>query len=261
MAIFLAVLLLATCAPTPPPKTLQDGFGAYSARRFDEAEGIAGDFIAKHPDSPNLDEAYYLRGIARFTHGETSAAYGDLRVAVQRTVRADLKEKACRALGDIEFDESRWEAAQADYQQALAAEDPPGAAAATQQTGAGVVSYLDFRIGACLQAIGKWQDARSWFSRVITAKGGGDAALASRALARMDRTGFALQFGAYHDLANARQQSDQLRTGGVTPTINTDLREGQVIYLLQSGTYKTWQEAQAAQENVRGKYPLVTIVP
>jgi len=244
-------MVLGSCAPQPVERSLQDGFNSYSARQLDTAESIANAFITRHPDSPNIDQAYYLRGIARFTRGDRAGAFGDLRVAANRTTRPDLKSKAYRALGDIEFDDQHWSPAQGDYEQALAA----GAAGLPAATGA----YLEFHIGACLQALGQWDKARPYFARVITGKA--DAGLVDRAVSRLDLTNFQLQFGAFQDVANARDLASRLKADGVMPTISTDLHDGKPLYRVVAGSYKTWADANTAQDAMRSKQPVVAIVP
>ncbi len=71
----------------------------------------------------------------------------DLRAALSKTTRADVKGKSNRALGDIAYDREQWAEALKDYQGAVESgfAFPP----ATQ-------TYLDYRMGAVLQAQGQW---------------------------------------------------------------------------------------------------------
>ena len=246
-----AGLTLAGCTSEADRKSLQDGFAKYSAHQVEESEAIADKYIAANPAGENLDEAFYLRGLSRFTRDNRAGAAADLRQAEKISTRPDLKGKALRALGDIDFEQSRWSEAQTDYEKAL-----------TEGAGtfnAANITHLNYHIGACLQALGQWEKARPWFARAIAANG--DPTLTERARLRFDAGSFSLQFGAFHEVPRARELSDQLKAAGMTPSIATDYRDGQLIYIVRSGAYNTWTDATAARERVQARYPLVTIVP
>jgi tetratricopeptide (TPR) repeat protein len=249
-ALLLAAALLTACETKPAPgPTLADAAAKYSARQIDDAEAIASQYIAANPSGANLDEAYYLRGLCRFTRGSRPLAALDLQQALARTTRPDLKAKAHRALGDIEFETEQWSAAQADYDAALAAGtlDAP------------TVTLIKYRMAVALQSLGQWQKAQQWFSQAIA--GNPDPVTRERAVARMDATHFSLQFGAFRDAPNARDLLTQLQAAGITATIDSQLREGQLLYLVRSGNYATWTQAAAARDPFIAKYPLVTIIP
>jgi tetratricopeptide (TPR) repeat protein len=232
--------------------TLKEGFEKYNARQVEESEAIADKIIAANPNAPTVDEAYYLRGLSRMTRNNRVGAAADLKQAITRTQRNDLKSKAWRALGDLAYDQTRWDEAQKNYEQAIAA----GGVSPTVST------YVSFRIGASLQAQGDWSRAANWFGRVVA----GDVdpsqkELKDRALARMHATGYTLQFGAFIDAARARELVSQLKTGGIAASIIGDAREGQVLYLVQAGAFRTMADATQARDGISAKFPLVTIVP
>ncbi len=248
-----ACLMLTACDTSEMDRnSLRQGYTLYSQRKVDESEAVATKFIAANPDSPNLDEALYLRGISRLTRGggeaAKQAAADDLRLAIQKTTRPDLKAKAYRALGDIDFEGSRWELARSEYAQALPGMTTPKS-----------VTELSYRIGACLQAVGQWDKAPPWFQRAVAANG--DPELKDRALARMNAHSFALQFGAFQDGPKAAELGRQLQTAGITPAITSELREGKLLYLVRSGAYQTRVEADLARDRVLSRYPLAAVVP
>jgi tetratricopeptide (TPR) repeat protein len=247
--------LLLSCVTTEADKqALQQGFASYSGRNLDDAEAAASRFIAANPTSDNLDEAYYLRGVTRLTRGGSAnriTAAEDLRAAHEKTHRDDLKTKATRILhridGDTHFDAARWKEAREAYQQAL-----PGAAALD-------AVYFNYRIGACLQATGEWEGAEPFFKTVVSSNA--DPFLTERSIARMYARAFALQFGAFQDRPRAAELLAQLKTSNISAAVVTETREGRLLYIVRSGAYKTWPEADAARDKLQSKYPLVTIVP
>jgi tetratricopeptide (TPR) repeat protein len=244
-----ALLSFAGCTNEQVNKSLHDGFAKYSNRQLDESEAIADKLIRENPTSPNIDEMFYLRGISRLTKGNKAGASADLAQAASKTTRADLKAKAFRALGDIEYESQHWREAEAQYQKAL---DSGGMSPEN-------TNLLNYRMGACLQARGEWRQASPWFGRVAVNKL--DTALADRSLARMNMSSFALQYGAFSEVARAREMGNQLQAAGVTPAIVSETREGKVLFLVRSGSYRTFAEASAARDKIISKYPLVAIVP
>jgi tetratricopeptide (TPR) repeat protein len=250
VVVLLSALASGCATSEEDKKSLQAGYALYNQRQPEGAEEIATKFIAANGASPNLDEGLYLRGLARLARANKAGAAEDLRQAIQKTARPDLKAKALRTLGDIAFDANTWKDAREAYEQALAVVPPPPAAAA---------AYLNYRIGACLQAVGQWDQAVPRLQQVIAAKG--DPALAERAVARLNARAFALQFGAFADGRGAADLANALKAAGIAPTVTSELREGKLLYLVRSGSYPTWPEAEAARDRLLARYPVVTIVP
>ena len=249
----LACLLLAACAG-PDAASLQDGFKKYVAQQPLESEAIADRYLAANPNAPDIDQAYYLRGISRMTRGNRAAAASDLRLALTKTTRADLRSKAHRALGDMAYDQQQWPDALKSYQAALdnLTLDPAS------------VTYLNYRMGATLQCQGDWTRATDWFAKVVAARN--DPTLTDPALRRMHATSFSIQFGAFQDVAGAQALAGKLRTANIVPIITneprTDARnQAQIWYLVQSGSFPTWTEALIARDRARTKFPAAIIVP
>jgi tetratricopeptide (TPR) repeat protein len=236
-------------------KTLQQGYVLYNTRHLDESEAIATSYITQFPDDPNIGEAYYLRGLSRLTRGgDKQAATADLRAAIAKSQRIDLKAKASRSLGDLEFKSAQWQDAKTDYEQALALFAQPNAGGTPRET-----AWVNYHIGACLQALGQWDQSRPHFQHAIA--GNADPELAQRAIARVNATSFSLQLGAFEDGRNAGERSRQLTAAGIPVTIVSEMREGKLLYIVRYGSYSTWQQADVARDRFLSKDPAVTIVP
>jgi tetratricopeptide (TPR) repeat protein len=248
--VALAACILLTACTNTGPKSLQEGFNKYTAQQAGESETIADQYIAANPNSPDLDQAYYLRGISRMTRGNRVGAAADLRLAISKTTRADVRNKSHRTLGDIAYDQQQWAEAIKSYQSAL---DNPPLPPVT-------ATYLNYRIGAALQCQGEWTRAVAWFAKVVAAAN--DPALTDRAVRRMHATSFSLQYGAYQDPAGARVLQARLQAAGIAATIPSEIRTGNKLwYLVQSGFYANWPEATAARDRVLAKFPVAVIVP
>jgi cell division protein FtsN len=245
-------LVLVGCETTQADKdSLKRGFALYNNHQVDEAEATATKFITANPNSPNIDEAYYLRGLARVTRGgaeNRQPAAEDMKNAIAKSNRPDLKCKAHRALGDIEFDSSHWSQAQDEYKKGLEG-----------NTDEKLATYLNYRVGACMQAQGQWEQADEWFERVAAANN--DAYLTERTFARMHARNFSLQFGAFAERNNANDLASQLKAAQIEAKVAVESRDGKPLYLVRVGAYKNWQEADLARDKYLAKYPLVSIVP
>jgi tetratricopeptide (TPR) repeat protein len=257
----LTALAVTACLPTDIQKrTIQDGFSKYSSRQFVESESIADDYIKKNPTVDNIDEAYYLRGVARFSRSNKQGAAEDLQAAIAKTKRVDMKVKAYRTLGDIAYESGDWQQALANYQKSMDADNgPPAWGQQPKATPAKADAYLNYRAGACLQNLGQWDKARRYFDTAISTKG--DPHLTARAVTRMNSNHFALQFGAFEDGPKAAELIKQLKAGGIAATAATEMREGKLLYLVRSGSYNTYAEAEAGRSRLLSKFPAVTIVP
>lgn len=244
-----ACLLLAGCATTETETdSLQTGFAKYAANQPDDAAAIADRFITAHPDAATVDEAYYLRGLARMARNKRNAAIEDFKKAIARTTRADLKGKAFRALGELAAEQNQWADVQQNYQAALD----------TKALSPANVTHLNYGLGAALQAQGQWEKAQPYFRRVLIDKN--DPERETKALARMNLTAFSLQFGAFKDVTNARTKVTQLQNAGVTAKIVPEQRGSDLWYLVQSGTYGTWSQAAAAREQYQAKSADVLVI-
>ena len=249
----LACLALAGCT-SADSSSLQDGFKKYVAQQPVESEAIADRYLAANPSAPDIDQAYYLRGISRMTRGNRAGAIPDLHTAITKTTRADLRSKAYRALGDMAYDQQQWPDAIKNYQAALD----------NLTLDAASVTYLNYRMGETLQCQGEWTRSEPWFARVVAARN--DPTLTDPALRRMHATGFAIQFGAFQEVAGAQALAAQLRAAGIAPLITNETRtdarnEARIWFLVQSGSYPNWAEALKARDGARSKFPAAMIVP
>ena len=248
--VLLAVAVqFAACDATPEDrKSLADGFAAYDARQIDAAESAANAFIKKNPTAENLDEAYYLLGLTRYSRGDRPAAAQAFLAAIEKSKRDDLRGKSYAILADMASDGQRWEQAM-DYLNKAVGFFPLGKAPAT----------VYYRCGTTLQAMGHWDNARPYFDKVIALKP--EAVMLQRAIQRRAASSFALQFGAFKEGPNAAEMATQLRTAGVNTFITSEMREDQLLFLVRTGAYHTFEEADYARQRLLPKYPLVSIVP
>jgi len=248
--VFLMMALgCAGCAPTDADRqSLNDAFTKYDGRQLDEAESLTSNYIEKFPNEPNVDEAYYLRGLARYGKGNKPGASQDMLTALDKSKRDDLQGKSLLLLGDIAFEGQRWEQA-LDYFKNALEKYPAG--------NAPVSAY--YRLGSSLQALGQWDKAKPYFTKTLASKP--DDLLRVRALQRLNATNFQLQYAAFKEGPKAAEYVSTLKAQGISAIVASELRDNQFLFLVRSGKYSTWNGAEFDRTQLLKKHPLVIVVP
>jgi len=239
-AALASALLLAGCVSDQDRQRLQDGYAAYNAKQYAKASNIADNYIQSFPQDPHVDEAYYLRALTRLAAGDKAAAQDDLQQAYATASRPDLRAKSARALGDLAYDRAAYAEAIKHYQQALAA-NPQSPEAQTY-----------YRLGAALQAIGRWDEARGPLNKVlILSDSGGWDDYARR---RLGVHSYSLQFGAFRDLEGARRMARGLQQQKIAAEVFKEQRGTSPLYTVRAGSYETLALANAAKERLRASH-------
>ena len=240
MILASALALLAGCVTDQDRQRLQDGYAAYNAQHYSQASNIADAYIRKFPQDPHIDEAYYLRALTRLAAGDKAAAHDDLEQAYARTSRPDLRAKSARILGDLAYDRAAYPEAIERYQQALAA-DPQSIEAQTY-----------YRLGAALQAVGRWDEARGPLNKVLTLSDSGN--WDDYARRRLSVHSFSLQFGAFRDLDGARRMARGLQQHKVAAEVFKEQRGTSPLYTVRAGSYPTLAQADAAKQRYHASH-------
>lgn len=207
-------------------------------------------FLDEHGKSHRADEGYYLRGLGHYRAGHRSEAQADFAKALDETGKKEVRGKAHLALGDIAWDDDDMAEAEKNYRAALKdlpADEPP-------------VDRVHFRAGAALQRMGKWEEAAVEFHRVMELfKSSPFAAQAAR---RVNASGWTVQVGAFKVKSVADQAAAKLRQGGLIADVRPTNEGGQgLAFLVQAGSYATYEDAQAALGRIRQGHPDAFIAP
>ena len=209
---------------------------------------MAREYISADPNGPQLDDAYYLLGIAHETQGQFHRAEHDFQRAIAITRSQTLKEKANKALGDMAFAKGHYNRAAMYYQSAISA-----------LNGAVPAAGMLFKYGAALQDSGHWNQARGPLSQAVATAPGTTAA--ANAEQRLEADHFALQYGAFLVNNSAWAVVGQMRTAGIPAVVVPSAVGGRTLYLVQSGRYSTLPAAMAARAVASHQYPQVIVVP
>ncbi len=252
IAVFAAFALafVAGCQSTPqtPRANLSAGYQAYQNHDFAAAHNTAAAFVRANPKSPNIDEAYYLAGLAQEAQGHVAAAQTDYLAAISHSSRPQLISKSSAALGDIAYAAGHFQRAIAYYQRA-AQVDPA--------VGLPVPALM--RLAISQQNVGDWAAANATFSAIEQAAPGTTAALIAQQ--RYGQNHFCVQFGAYSLSSAAWNEIRLLHLAGVNALVVAQSLHGQTLYLVQSGFFSTFKAALAARTVWAVHQPQAIVVP
>ena len=120
LMILLGFTFLGGCASLPASavQRIREADRAYQTRRYHVAEKLLAPVIESHGDKPDVAEALYLRGLCRLRTDRAAEARADLDRALYLARRNDLIDRLHTQLGNIEFDDERYNRAAVYYEQA-----------------------------------------------------------------------------------------------------------------------------------------------
>jgi len=209
--------------------------------RSDDATTIRNttQFLALNPRFQRADEAYYLRGLARYRKKDRAGAKADLAAALKRTKNPDLRAKALLTLGDLAYDEGDMALAQEMYGQSLA----------HLKRDATPADHANYRLGAVLQRQGRWSEADVHFNRLLELFPRTE--LTRRAARRVHCTAWTVQAGAYGDKKQADRSAARLTRRGRPAAVAAMLEAGRPIFVVQVGRHSRYEEAVRSLAAVR----------
>jgi len=196
-------------------------------------------FLAGHARTKMADVAYYLRGLARTRRKELPAAKSDLKAALGRTQRNDIRVGAMKALGDLAFQEHDMNWAEDLFRQALAEVDQR----------AKPTDEIRYRLGCVLQRKGRWREADEQFDRVAHVFAGTE--VARRAERRLRCLAWTVQAGAFASKRLAHADAARLRAKKLSPIVRSVTDAGRLCFVVQVGWYDSYERAAAALPVVR----------
>jgi len=196
-------------------------------------------FLRDNRRSKRADEAYYLRGLAKYELTDMSGARADLNEALGRTRNKDIRARALLALGDLAHDTGEMDLAGTMYRQALA----------SLESGAKPGDHARYRLGCVLQRQGRWRQADVHFDRVIYFFDGSE--LARRAERRVRCSDWTIQVGAFADKPRADAAAAQLRANKINAFTHPVLDDNRPVFVVQIGRYPTYEQAAVGLAEVK----------
>ena len=206
--------------------------------------------IADYDSAAEIAEAYYLRGLCRAKAKQFGPAARDFAAAVAKSKRDDLTVQARVSLASLAFQRGDWDEA-VDYYKKVLPELPPKPP----------TDDVLFVAGLAMQRVGKWRDATLCFSEIVQRFRDRPIAADARRKAAWPHPYFSIQLGAYRDLNNAAQVVRGWRDKNLDATQENLPLQGQAMWVVMAGRYRTYGEAIEALQQVRKLATNAYIIP
>jgi tetratricopeptide (TPR) repeat protein len=232
---------------------LDDGEKSLKARQYDQAIRAADSVIATG-DQADLAEAFYLRGCAiedRNPKPDPAAAGADLTAArrdytsgLQCNPYPELAMRLHERLGNVAYYEDDYAVAAQQLTVAYNMLDDPA-------WKAGVL----YRIGNCLQRLGRFEDADRTFQAVQDQFPG--TQVAHWAAEKEGVHGFYVLVGVFSQQADIDKAAAAVAAAGAVPTQS----QGKGVTIVRTAGIPTYRQANSLRARLIGLYPDARVMP
>ncbi len=206
--------------------------------------------IAEHEDAVEIGEAYYLRGLCRAKARQYGPAARDFEAAIKKSRRDDLSLCARISLASLAFQRGDWDEAVDYYEKVL-----PAMAAKPPK------DEVLYAAGLAMQRVGKWREATLCFAEILNRFRERPIAADARRKASWPHPYFAIQLGAFRDSTNAARDVQTWRSRNLDASQEALPIQGQAMWVVTAGRYRTYAEANEALQQVKKLQPNAMIVP
>jgi tetratricopeptide (TPR) repeat protein len=245
------LLLACGCEPSMTYRDwLMQGEQACTEKKYDEAIRHLTQYINAAGGSPEAARAHYLRGVALAELSRRQDARQDLQRAAAFPGQADVCWRANSVLGTLDYEDGRWAEAAKYYEAVaeIAPQEPPK-------------DLFLFRLGACYERMGRWENARRVFRRIVDEFP--QSSVVSDAVRRtqINADHFSVQCGVFSSIKNAEGLVKQLQQAGFSPTVQREPRGGVLVYVVRVGRFNNYEMAIQELARVKGYVPTAVLWP
>jgi tetratricopeptide (TPR) repeat protein len=246
--------LVLLCGCQQPAKEYQEwlaqGEQACREQKYDQAVRQLTQYINAAGNAPEAARAYYLRGVALAELNRRPEARQDLLRAAQFPGQPDACWRAYSVLGTLDYEDGRWPEA-TRYYEAVAAIAPPEPPK----------DLFLFRLGACYERTGHWEDARRTFRRIVDEFPQSSVVGDAVRRVQLNADHFCVQCGVFSSIKNAENLVRDLERDGFAPTVQKEPRNGVMVYVVQVGRFNKYELALQELARVKGYIPTAVLWP
>lgn len=253
---WLAGLLLAAglvgCSTLPPLERQMLADASRDYTRGDTAGAVKSldRIIRDYGQAAEISEAYYIRALCRARGGQEQAATQDFQAAIAGSKRRDLTAQCRASLGTFAFRRGDYDQAARFYGEAVGdlPDVPP-------------TDVILYTAGVAMQRAGEWQNAGFQFARVINRFRSRPIAADARRMAAWRHPYFAIQLGAFKDTDRAAKAVQDFRKQRLDASQEYVQRTTDSLWVVITGKYPTYRDAQGALAQLRKRVSGATIIP
>ena len=228
---------------------LNDGYQRYAAGDNAGAIRQMDVFLRENPHAQRADEAYYVRGLARYNLRQYDAAKLDLEQTVSQATNPELRAKAALALGDLSYDTGDMTLAENMYRHAISS--------FKEQNELQAQGY--YRLGKVLQRQGRWREADAQFHKAMYYFPSTEPGRRSARL--INANAWTIQAGAYSRMPIAAATARRLSAQGLPARAVAVRQDQRIQYAVQIGRYGRFEEADAMLAKVRAAQSDAFVTP
>jgi len=252
LVLLSAFYALSGCATLPEGerRALVQASDMYSRGQIASAEARLDRMIKDYDQTKEIAEAYYLRALCRIRRRQDLNAAKDFERAIQKSKRKDLSALCRASLAALAYKQGKWERAAEIYAKAIP--DLPN------RPPTDVILYCT---GLSMQRIGKWKEAAYQFGRILRKFRDRPIASDARRMAGWKHEYYSIQFGAYKNADNAADIVRSYRKRNLDAVQEYLPRGVGSLWVVRSGIYPTYSEAQVALRSARKIESGAIIIP
>lgn len=240
------------CASLPAAERQQliEACRQYNQGELGPATATCDRLIRDFGNTSEIAEAYYVRGLCRFISQQPQAAGEDFERGISISRRVDLTARCRAGLAAVAFQSGDWERAADLYEESIGQlpDVPP-------------TDAVLFTAGVSMQRAGRWQRSAFPFARILNRFRNRPIAADARRMAAWRYPYYSIQLGAYRDAESAKNASHEFRQQGFDATYEFQPRDGQSLWIVMAGRYRTYSDAQSALTGARSRQPEAFIIP
>lgn len=251
LVLFVATIC-AGCDALPPHgvQLLAQTKDSVTRGQYDAGERAANEFLRQFSSNKKAGDAYYFRGMCRINLHQRESGREDFVACAALAGREDLRAKSLAMLGLLAFEKQDYARA-ADYY----------AQADSMSAASPLTDEALFRYGVSVQRLGRWQEARALYSRLLHQMPVSSFVAEARRRFAWPHEYFVVCCGEYPGVEAANEAAAVWKQRGRDVTVEFAEADGVGLWRLFAGQYDSYASATADLSGFLRIEPHAVVMP